>query len=441
MGCGRVGSTLAQLVEDRGHTVAVVDQNPDASAGSAPASRDAGSSGVGFDRDTLLEAGIEEAFAFAAVSSGDNSNILAARVARETFGVSKVVARIYDPGRAEVYQRLGIPTVATVRWTADQMARRLLSVGATPEYRDASGTVVLAEVQVHLGWVGRRMTTLEGTAGGRVAFLTRLGEGLVPGPDTVYQEGDLVHIVIRETELEDAQKRARRAAGGGAALMRVVIAGAGSVGRSIARELLANGHDVLLIDKDPHAIRVDQRPDAQWLLADACEIATLEEAGLADCDVVVAASGDDKVNLVVSLLSKTEYGVPRTVARVNNPANEWMFDEAWGVDVAVSTPRLMTALVEEAVSIGDLVRIFTFQQSQATMVELTLPANSPVVGSMVGDVVLPADTVLVCILREERPIAPSRDDTLEANDELMFVTVPESEDELQELLSPGRPRH
>jgi trk system potassium uptake protein len=223
--------------------------------------------------------------------------------------------------------------------------------------------------------------------------------------------------------------------------MRVVLAGAGSVGRSIARELLTNGHEVLLIDRDPQAIRVTSVPDAQWLLADACEIASLDEAGLADCDVVVAATGDDKVNLVVSLLSKTEYGVPRTVARVNNPKNEWMFDEAWGVDVAVSTPRLMTALVEEAVSIGDLVRIFTFQQTQATMVELTLPPTSPVVGSMVGDVHLPADTVLVCIIREERPIPPSHDDTLEANDELMFVTIPESEDELQELLSPGRPRH
>ena len=156
---------------------------------------------------------------------------------------------------------------------------------------------------------------------------------------------------------------------------------------------------------------------------------------------MVAASGDDKVNLVVSLLAKTEYGVPRTVARVNNPKNEWMFDEAWGVDVAVSTPRLMTALVEEAVSIGDLVRIFTFQQGQANMVELTLPPDSPVAGThgrrhRAG----PPDTVLVCIIREERPIAPSRDDTLEANDELMFVTVPESEDELQELLSPVRGR-
>src|SRR3982751_3495964 len=222
--------------------------------------------------------------------------------------------------------------------------------------------------------------------------------------------------------------------------MRIVIVGAGMVGRSIARELLTNGHRVLMIDKAPNAIRVTAVPDAEWLLADACEITSLADAGLADCDVVVAASGDDKANLVGSLLAKTEDGGPRTVARVNTPANEWMFDEAWGVDVAVSTPRLMTALVEEAVSIGELVRIFTFQQGQASMVELTLPGDSPVVGQMVGDIPLPPDTTLVCIIREERPIAPSHDDTLEANDELMFVTVPESEDELQELLSPGRPR-
>ncbi|GAB3280455.1 potassium channel family protein [Kineosporia babensis] len=218
--------------------------------------------------------------------------------------------------------------------------------------------------------------------------------------------------------------------------MRIVIVGAGSVGRSIARELLTNGHRVLLIDKDPNAIRVTSVPEAEWLLADACEITSLADAGLAECDVVVAASGDDKANLVVSLLSKTEYGVPRTVARVNTPANEWMFDEAWGVDVAVSTPRLMTALVEEAVSVGELVRIFTFQQGQASMVELTLPAESPLAGTTVGEIVWPADTVLVGIIRGERPIAPSRDDALEAGDELMFITVPESEDPLQELLNP-----
>jgi len=220
--------------------------------------------------------------------------------------------------------------------------------------------------------------------------------------------------------------------------MRVVIAGAGSVGRSIARELLANGHDVILIDKDPHAIRVTSVPDAQWLLADACEISTLEEAGLADCDVVVAASGDDKVNLVVSLLSKTEYGVPRTVARVNNPANEWMFDEAWGVDVAVSTPRIMTAMVEEAVTVGDLVRIFTFHQSRADILELTLPEGSPLAGVRIGQIEWPADTVLACIVRDARPIAPSPDDTLEGRDELLFVTAREADEaELEALLTRG----
>ncbi len=205
MGCGRTGSVLAQMVESRGHTVAVIDQNPDAFRRLGTAFEGRRVTGVGFDRDTQLEAGIQEAYAFAAVSNGDNSNILAARVARETFGVSNVVARIYDPGRAEVYQRLGIPTVATVKWTADQMIRRLLPVSATPEFRDASGVLVLTEVRVHLGWVGRRMAALEAAAEGRVAYLTRLGEGLVPGPDKVYQEGDLVHMVLRESQAPIAE--------------------------------------------------------------------------------------------------------------------------------------------------------------------------------------------------------------------------------------------
>ncbi|AKT52007.1 potassium channel family protein [Arsenicicoccus sp. oral taxon 190] len=219
--------------------------------------------------------------------------------------------------------------------------------------------------------------------------------------------------------------------------MRVVIAGAGSVGRSIARELLHNGHQVLLVDKDADDVQASRVPDASWLLADACEITSLTEAGLADCDVVVAATGDDKANLVVSLLAKTEFGVPRTVARVNNPRNEWMFDESWGVDVAVSTPRLMTALVEEAVSVGDLVQIFTFQKGGATMVELTLPADSPYAGSRVGDVALPRDTTLVGIIRDGLPIAPTRDDSVEVGDELLFLTVEEVEDDLEDLLSPG----
>jgi trk system potassium uptake protein len=213
--------------------------------------------------------------------------------------------------------------------------------------------------------------------------------------------------------------------------MRVVIAGAGSVGRSIARELLGNGHQVLLIDKDADDVQASRVPEASWLLADACELAALEEARLEESDVCVAATGDDKA----------EFGVPRTVARVNNPKNEWMFDESWGVDVAVSTPRLMTALIEEAVSIGDLVRIFEFQQGRASMVEITLPEGSPFAGRRVGDVDWPTDTVLVAIIREERPLAPTPDDAIEAGDELLFITTTEQEDRLQDLVAPGERHH
>lgn len=220
--------------------------------------------------------------------------------------------------------------------------------------------------------------------------------------------------------------------------MRVVIAGAGSVGRSIATELLANGHQILLIDKDADDVQASRVPEASWLLADACELAALEEARMEEAEVVVAATGDDKANLVVSLLAKTEFGVPRTVARVNNPKNEWLFDESWGVDVAVSTPRLMTALIEEAVSIGDLVRIFEFQQGRVVMVEVTLPDDSSFAGQRVGDVDWPTDTVLVAIIRDERPFAPTQDDAIESGDELLFVTTTEYEARLQQLVAPGQ---
>ncbi|MDQ1604244.1 MAG: trk/ktr system potassium uptake protein [Actinomycetota bacterium] len=205
MGCGRVGSTLAHSIEAQGHTVAVVDRAAEAFRRLGAGFQGSRVTGIGFDRDTLREAGIETAHAFAAVSSGDNSNILAARVARETFGVDHVVARIYDPGRAEVYQRLGIPTVATVRWTADQMLRRLLPHGSEPEWRDPSGTMRLAEVPVDPGWIGERIAKIEETSGGRVAFLTRFGEGLLPTHDTVLQDGDVVHAVMRDEDADSVE--------------------------------------------------------------------------------------------------------------------------------------------------------------------------------------------------------------------------------------------
>jgi len=213
--------------------------------------------------------------------------------------------------------------------------------------------------------------------------------------------------------------------------MRVAIAGAGNVGRAIARELLGNGHQVLLIDKDPKALKLDSVPNAEWLLADACEIASLDQAKLDGCQVLVAATGDDKVNLVASLLGKTEYGVPRVVARVNHPKNEWMFDSSWGVDVSVSTPQIISALVEEAVSIGDVVRLFSFRKGEANLVEITLPDNASCCGKTVGEVELPENAALAAIVRDTHVITPKVHDVFTAGDELLFVASAAAEEKLK----------
>jgi trk system potassium uptake protein TrkA len=218
--------------------------------------------------------------------------------------------------------------------------------------------------------------------------------------------------------------------------MRVAIAGAGNVGRSIASELIGNGHQVMLIERQPAMLRPERVPAAEWVLADACELSSLQEADVAGCDVVVAATGDDKVNLVTSLLAKTEFAVPRTVARVNHPNNEWLFSEAWGVDVNVSTPRIMSALVEEAVTVGDLVRLFTFRQGNANLVEMTLPSDSPYVGKPTGLIPLPENCALVTILRDGQVYVPDPEQPVEAGDELLFVIPEDSEDELETLLAP-----
>ena len=202
MGCGRVGSTIAHILEDQDHSVAVIDQDPDAFRKLTASFKGSKITGIGFDRDVLIEAGIEHADAFAAVSSGDNSNVISARVVRESFGIERVVARIYDPRRAEVYQRLGIPTVATVRWTADQMLRKLLPEGAEPLWRDPTGAIVLAEVAYSDHWLGEKVTALEESARARIAFIARLGEAMIPVPGTVLQEGDVLHVVAEDRDLE-----------------------------------------------------------------------------------------------------------------------------------------------------------------------------------------------------------------------------------------------
>ncbi|MFE3461793.1 potassium channel family protein [Nocardiopsis aegyptia] len=211
MGCGRVGSTLAHTLVDLGHTVAVIDQDPEAFRRLRGSVSKHGVRGVGHDREVLLAAGIDRAGAFAAVSNGDNSNIISARVAREAFGVENVVARIYDPRRAEVYQRLGIPTVATVRWTADAVLRRMVPgdgrLTAGPEWQDASGTLAMTEVSLPGHWAGRTVDELEGHVDLRVVYLARQGRIVLAGPGGLLERGDVLHVVGHGRDLEDTVGR------------------------------------------------------------------------------------------------------------------------------------------------------------------------------------------------------------------------------------------
>src|ERR671919_2061750 len=218
--------------------------------------------------------------------------------------------------------------------------------------------------------------------------------------------------------------------------MRVAIAGAGQVGTHIAGDLKSNGHEVLLIEQN-HDLVARLRPtiDVEWLVADACEVSSLQEAHLETADVVVAATGDDEDNLVISLLAKQEFAVPRVIARVNHPDNEWLFTESWGVDVAVSTPHLLTALVEEAVSVGDLVRLLSLEQGKVALLELTLAENSPADGKTIGDLRIPPDCTLVAIVRDRHVISPSPETPLQIGDEILALAAPEAENDLLRALS------
>ena len=216
--------------------------------------------------------------------------------------------------------------------------------------------------------------------------------------------------------------------------MKIAIVGAGNVGRAIARELIQNKHHVLLIDRDPKALKMDTVPEAEWLMADACEISSLDNAKLSTCQVLVAATGDDKVNLVSSLLAKTEYGVPRVVARINHPKNEWLFDSSWGVDVAVSTPRIISALVVEAVTVGDVVRLFSLKRGGANLVEITLPDGAKAAGKTVGEIAFPAGSSLASIVRDGHVITPKDQDMLISGDELIFVSTSAAEALLKDCL-------
>ena len=226
--------------------------------------------------------------------------------------------------------------------------------------------------------------------------------------------------------------------------MRVAIAGAGNVGQFIAADLLAAGHQVTLLEKDPAVIEAARGgilDKAEWFPFDACEVLSLVMAGIRHADVVVAATGDDEDNLVVSLLAKQEFAVPRVVARVNNPKNHALFNEAWGVDVAVSTPHILRSLVEEAVTVGNMVRLMQFEQGHVSLFEVTLAPGSPAAGRTVRDLSLPVDAAVVAVVREGHVIVPKEDTVLAAGDEVLVVGAASSEGYLREVLvGEGQPR-
>lgn len=224
--------------------------------------------------------------------------------------------------------------------------------------------------------------------------------------------------------------------------MKVVIAGGGAVGTFIADELQQAGHSVHIIEQDleraERARAHGEPPGVTWHAADACEVASLREIGLDDADVVAAVTGDDEDNLVVSLLAKQEFAVPRVVARVNNPKNEWLFNENWGVDVAVSTPHLLTALVEEAVSVGSLVRLLSFEGGRASLIEVTLATGSPAADREVVELDFPRDSTVVAVVRSDRVIVPRGDTRLLPGDEVLVLVTDESIDDVREILTERR---
>lgn len=218
--------------------------------------------------------------------------------------------------------------------------------------------------------------------------------------------------------------------------IRIAIAGAGNVGGFVAKDLRAKGHDVVLIEQNEELIEsLRDELDVGWVRGDACELHTLDAAVLTSCEVMVAATGDDEDNLVISLLAKQEFTVPRVVARVNHPDNEWLFTETWGVDVAVSTPHLLTSLVEEAVSVGDLVRLLQLEQGKVSLLEVTLAEGSPADGKTVGELSIPADCVLVAVVRDKHVVAPTKETPLHVGDEVMALAAPEAEADLKRALA------
>ncbi len=391
VGCGRVGAGLATELDREGHSVAIIDKLQRAFRRLPPEW-----GGPEGGRLRLRQGAIStrpaprSADALAAVTSGDNSNILTARIARETYEIANVVARIYDPRRAEIFQRLGIPTVPSVSWTIDQVFRRILPGQGSFEWTDGTGQLHLVERPLPAAWAGRRIASLL-PAGVRLVSVVRATAPTLRGgrPRRPGRRRPLprrhrspLQPGCRSCSATTPAPAAPTGRALEAAGVKVAVAGAGKVGRFLAEDLAESGHEVLLLEKDADlaalVVAIPSRRGRPASPPTPARSPRSTRPASTQAEVVVAVTGDDEDNLVISLLSKQEFAVPRVIARVNHPRNHWLFNESWGVDVAVSTPQLLAGLVEEAVSVGVLVRLLQFEGGNTRLVEMTLAEGSAV---------------------------------------------------------------
>lgn len=384
LGCGRVGSTLALMLDTEGHQVSVIDKDPDAFRRLGEHFRGQTVTGLGIDVEVLKEAGIEDADAFLAVTNGDNSNIMASQIAKTVFGVPKVLARVYDPLRAQVYRELGIETVSATVLAAGLLFDRLFE----RPFRSINEYLELT----------RQMC--------------RIYAAELPSPEQV---------------------AAHRSSGEGKRPSYIIVAGGGKVGYQLTRALLQEGYEVLLVEKRPqcyHLLR-EELGDAVFY-GDACEIRTMVRMGMERADLVVAVTGDDEDNLIICQVAKRWFGVPRTIARVNNPRNEDIFRRL-GIDETISATTLLFQLIEQEVAVGEFLPLALLQKGGLEIVEMELTPNSPLVGKAVRDLALPPDCLLAAVVRGNQAQVVTGDTVLRAGDTVIALATPEALERLRQV--------
>lgn len=377
LGCGRVGSTLALMLDAEGHEVSVIDKDPDSFRRLGENFKGRTITGLGIDVEVLKEAGIETADTFLAVTNGDNSNIMASQIAKIIFGVPKVLARVYDPLRARVFREMGIETVSATMLMAGMLFDRLFD----RPYRSIADYLELTQ------------------------HACRLYAADLPTPEQV---------------------AAHRASLEGKCPSYIIVAGGGKVGYQLTKALLQEGYEVLLVEKRPQRFHLlkEELGDAVFY-GDACEIRTMVRMGMERADLVVAVTGDDEDNLIICQVAKNWFGVPRVIARVNNPRNEEVFRRL-GVDETISATTLLFQLIEQEVTVGEFLPLALLQRGGLEIVEIELTASSPIVGKPVRELSLPEGCLLAAVVRDNNAQVVTGDTVLQPGDIVIVIATPKA---------------